>query len=158
MDVLLSLYLNQFYQCKEKYFGKFVLKSKRESVSKVLEDMKYLSVHELYVHELLKFVCKWVNSLSTTPFFENFYELNSGQKCTRSSRLLNFTISSKRSTFHSFSLKHRCSEFLNFLSRKGLLPKNFGSMKDGEVTDFVHTFRDLYILSNIDLVKFVFEK
>ena len=31
-------------------------------------------------------------------------------------------------------------------------------MKDDEVTVFVHTFRDLYILPNIDLVKFVFEK
>ena len=33
------------------------------------------------------------------------------------------------------------------------MEKNFGTMKDGEVTDFVHTFRVLYISSNIDLVK-----
>ena len=85
-------------------------------------------------------------------------ELNSGQKCTRSSRLLTSKISSKWSTFHFFSLKHWGSKFLNFLSRKGVLPKNFGSMKHGEETDFVHTFRDLHILSNMDLVKFVSDR
>ena len=91
-------------------------KSKHEIVSKVFEDVKILTVHELYVYELIKFVCKSVNNLSTTALFKSFYELNSGQKCTRSSRLLTFTVSSKRSTFHSFSLKHRGSKFLNFLS------------------------------------------
>ena len=105
-----------------------------------------------------KFVCKSVNNLSTTAFSKIFYEVNSGQKCTRSSRLPTFTISSKRATFHSFSLKHRDIKFLTFLSRKGLIPKNFGSMKDSEVTDFFHKFRDLYILSNIDLAKFIFER
>ena len=119
-------------------------KSKLESVSKVFEDKKILTVHELYVYELIKFVCRSVNNLATTAFFKSFYELNPGQKRTRSSRLVTFTISSKRSTFHSFSLKHRGSKVLNFLSRKGLLPKNFGSMKDDEVTDFVHTFRSFY--------------
>ena len=133
-------------------------KSEHESVSKVFEDTKILTVHELYAYEFKKFVCKSVNNLSTTAFFKNFYELISGQKCTGSSRLLTFTISSKRSTFHSFSLTHRGSKFLNVLRRKRLLSKNFGSMKDGEVTDFVHTFRYLYILSNINLVKFVFER
>ena len=133
-------------------------KSKLESVTKVFEDMKILTVQELYVYEPRKCVCKSVNNLSTTAFFKNFYELNPGQKCTRSSRLLTFTISSKRSTFPSFSLQHSGSKVLNFLSRKGLLPKNLCSMKDDEVTDFVHTFRDLYILSNLDLVKLVFER
>ena len=63
-------------------------KSKHESVSKVFEDMKILTVHELYVYELIKLVSKSVNNLSTTAFFKNFYELNSAQKCTRSPRLL----------------------------------------------------------------------
>ena len=48
--------------------------------------------------------------------------------------------------------------FWIFWAEKGLLPKNFGSMKDSEVTDFVHTFRDFHILSDIDLVKLVFER
>ena len=132
-------------------------KSKRESVFKVFEDMKILTVHELYDYELIKFKCKSLNSPSTTAFHGNFYELNSGQQFTWSSRLLTFTISSERSTFHSFSLKHRGSQFLNFLNEKDLFPKSFGSLKDGEVTDFVYTFRDFRILSNIDLVKLVFE-
>ena len=55
-------------------------KSKHESVSKVFEDLKILAVQELYVYELIKFVCKSVNNLSTTAFFKIFHELNSGQK------------------------------------------------------------------------------
>ena len=99
------------------------IKSKHESVSKVFEDIKILTVHELYVYELIKFVCKSVNNLSTTAFSKNFYEIHSGQKCDRSSRLLTFTISSKRSTFHSFSLKHKGSKFVNFFIRKGVGPR-----------------------------------
>ena len=125
---------------------------------KFFKDMKILTVCELYVYELIKFVFKSVNNLSIIASFKKLYELNSGQKFTRSYRLVTFTISTKLSTFHSFSLKHRGRKFLNFLSAKSLLPKNFGSMKDGEVTDFVHKFRDLYILSNLDLVKFVLER
>ena len=76
--------------------------------------------------------------------FINFFSASWGDNYKQ----YTLTISSKRSTSPSFSLKHRDSEFLNFLSQNGLFPKNFGSMKDGEVTDFVHTFRDLYILPN----------
>ena len=50
--------------------------------------MKILTVHELYVYEIIKFVYKSVNNLSTTAFFKNFFELNSGPKCTGSSGLL----------------------------------------------------------------------
>ena len=113
--------------------------------------MKLLAVNEFYVHELIKFVCKAVNNLSTASFIKRFFETNSGRKCIDSSRLLTFTYSSKRSTFPSFSLKHRGSKILILLSRKGLLTKHFGSMKGGEVTDFVHTFRDLYIISNMKM-------
>ena len=98
-------------------------KSKHESLSKVFEDLKILTVHELYVYELIKLVCTSVNNHSTTAFFKNSYEFNSGQKCTRSSRLLTFTISSKQSTFHSFSLKHRGSKLSKFLSQKGFASK-----------------------------------
>ena len=64
-------------------------KSKHESVSKVFEEMKILTVHELCVYELIKVVCKSVNIHSNTALFKNFDELiNSVQKCTRSSRLL----------------------------------------------------------------------
>ena len=86
--------------------------SKHDSVFKAFEDMKLLTVHELHVYEIIKFVCKSIIKLSTTPFPKFF--VNSGQNCTRSSRLLSFTISSKRSTFLSFSLKRRGSKMLTF--------------------------------------------
>ena len=127
------------------------------SVPKVFEDMKNLTVHELYVYQLIKFVCKSVNKLSNIAFVFKKNMISIPVKnvlkvldCS----LLQFHPSDQR----SFSLKHRGSILLNFLSRKGLLSKNFVSKKDGEVTDFVHTFRDLYIHSNIELVKFVFER
>ena len=107
---------------QRKIFLLIYFKSKHESVSKVFGDMNILTVHVLYLYELIKFVCKSVSNLSTSAFFKNFDELNSGQNITGSSRLLTFTISSKRSTFHSFSLKHRGS---SFLSLKCLLPKKF---------------------------------
>ena len=46
-------------------------KSKQESVSKVFEDMKNLTVHKLYIYEPIKFVCRLVNKLATT-FFQKF--------------------------------------------------------------------------------------
>ena len=126
-------------------------------VSKVFEDVKIVRIHALYVYDLTKIACKSVKNLSTSAFSKSFFELNSSPKCTKGFQLLNSTISSKQSSFHSFLLNHRGSKVLNVLSRKCLLLNNFGSMKNGEVTDFVHTFRDLFILSNIYLVKVVLQ-
>ena len=133
-------------------------KSKHESVSKVFGCIKILTAHDFYVYELIKFVWKSVENFSTTALLENFIELSSCLKCSRKSRLLTSTISPKRSTFHSFSLKHRGGNFLNLSSQKGFLPKFFGVIKNVEVTDFIHTFRDLYKPSKIDLAKFVFDR
>ena len=52
-------------------------KSKRESVSEVFEDIIILTVHELYVYEVIKLLCKSVNNLSTTVFLKDSYKLNS---------------------------------------------------------------------------------
>ena len=132
-------------------------KSKHESVCEVFEDMKILIVLELYVYELIDLVCKSVNNLSTTASFKNFKNsipvktLQEVLDCS----LLQFDPSDQRSILFRSS-----TGAVNFWisGSERFAPKKLGTMKDGEVTDFVHTLLDLYILSNIDLVKFVFER
>ena len=140
MDIRLSLFLSQFYQYK-KIFRLIYFQSKHESVSKAFADMKIVTVHELYVLELMKFWCKSLNYLSTTAFFKTFHELNSGQNVLEvlDCSLLQFHGSDQCSIL--FRSSTEAVKF--FLSRKSLLPKVFGSREDGEVTDFVHTFHIL---------------
>ena len=112
-----------------------------------------LTVNELYVYELIKFVCKSVNNLSTTVFY---FFMNS-IPVKNVLVVLDCSLLQFHPAVHApFFCSGRDSKHWNFLSRKGLIPRKFGAMKDGEVTDFVHRFRDLHILPNIDLVKFVF--
>ena len=72
MDVLFFTVLEPILSMQGKILRLIYFKSKHEIVSKVFEDIKILRVHELYVYELIKFVCKSVNNPSTTAFSRNF--------------------------------------------------------------------------------------
>ena len=113
-------------------------KSKHESVSKVFEDIKILTVHELYVYELINLYANRsiiFQPLLFSKFFVSSITVKNVPEVLDCS-LLQFHPSYQRSIL--FPFKHRGSKVLNFLSRKGLLPKIYGSMKNHEVTDFVH--------------------
>ena len=56
MNVLLSLFLNQFYKSKKNTSVNSFWKQ-TECVSKVFEDKKVQTMHELYFCGLIKIVC-----------------------------------------------------------------------------------------------------
>ena len=115
-----------------------------------------LSVYSLHIYELVKQI---VLSCSNLQYFEdrnNWFQLIDHSYNTRSKTTKQVSISTKRTEFAKFSMKHRCTQLLRFARQHSLLLDiNFPSRK--EALKFVHTFRNEILANDQSLVLSLFE-
>ena len=129
----------------------------KNTLEDVIRDGKFLTVHELHIYELLKFVFRSVYNLHGDKDLNSWFSLvDAHTYATRRSAKSFPKVPKANSKVSRFSLLHRCSELYNILVDNEVLM----SCYDNPAlifTDLMHSIRDSYILSNESLVKKIFE-
>ena len=150
------LNLNQILILQRKIVRMIYFKNKYDSITEALVDNKILTVHELYVYDLLKFCIRSLNREHSTLFLNTMFSLKRYSYNTRKSKYTSFVTHCCKNNIKANSLTNRGSKLLNLLSEKNLLPQNIEKMTKNEVIIFIHNFRDSFILGNCDLPKYIF--
>ena len=94
--VLARIHFYSFWKCRKNH-SKYFLRN-RDSFSILFERAIILTVHELYIYELLKILCRSLASMHTSNFLNNIFENNT--------YILNIRTSKKRSVENA-----RCSNY-----------------------------------------------
>ena len=115
---------------------------------------KILTVYELHIYELLKFVLRSIHGLHSENFLNNMFCFNK-KKPTRSDslNLLHEPLCKKK--IERLSIKYRATKLFNCLAKQKLLD-NVEKLNSKELSNFYHKLKDFYILNNGELVKHIF--
>ena len=140
---------------QRKIFRLNFFKRFKDSISPILLKHGVLTVHELYVYELLKFVLRSVLSLHSESYFNNIFTFkNQDAYLTRSSTGV-MAMPAAKKKFQRVSLKYRGAKLFNIL-RQNNVPQLCMMNKD-IFNNLVHRIKDNYILGNTELTKFIFQ-
>ena len=132
-------------------------KRKYDSITSTFYDNKILTVHELYIYDLLEFCLRSAHNRYPNPYLNSLFTLKNFAYNTRKSSSITFCPPFCKNRTNIQSLTYRGSRLLNILGENSLLPKNFGLMERNDEILFVHKFRDNYILGNYELLQNVFK-
>ena len=124
----------------------------RQSVSEYFDILNILTVHKLYVYQLMKIVLRSLNKLHTDDYLNNLYAFDVTTPSTRRSRNSFLKIPKCRKILEKNSLKYRGTELLNVFIDNGIFGSSFCKLSQSVFTKKVHDFRDSFILSNYDLI------
>ena len=128
-----------------------------QSVSEYFDILNILTVHELYVYELLKFVLRSLNKLHTDDFLNSLYEFDVTTHSTGRSQRSFLKIPKCRKILEKNWLKYPRTKLLNIFIDNGIFCSNLCNMSQSVFTKTVHDLRDSFILSNYDLITKIFE-
>ena len=134
----------------------FFFKRKYESIRKVFNDENFLTVHELHVYELLKLVLRSVAGLHSETFLNELFVFDKPSYMTRRSNLNLMKFPYFKSKIQRASISYRGAKLFNILRQNSLIPKLFDPVSISDIQRIAHEIRDLFILSNEELIKFVF--
>ena len=145
-------------------------KRKFDTITKFFSDNKILTVHELYVYDLMKFCLRSLNQKHPTCLVNSLFTFKNFAY-TRISEGRTFVPPFCKNKVKSCSLTNRGSKLLNIMNINKLLPEKIGLMSKNEdysfvheEYSFVHKFEDNCICCNYELVQniflwiFIFEK
>ena len=149
--------LEPILKMKKKILRLVLFLKYRQSVSKYFDILYILTVHQLYVYELIKFVLRSFNKLHTVDYLNSLYESNVTTHSTRRCRKSFLKIPKCRKIPEKNSLKYRRTELLNVFIDSGVIGSNMCNMSQSVFTRTVHDLRDSFILSNDDLITKIFE-
>ncbi len=128
----------------------------RESVNVTFEKYKILTVYELYIYELLKFVIRSLNKMHEDEYLNELFAYEPPSKyATRRSTKPNFKHKKK---FERTSIKFRGVKLFNVFMDNSHFPTNIQNLDNSGFYNLVHTLRETYILSNLELVRKIFDK
>ena len=131
----------------------------RQSVSEYFDLLNIMTVQELYVYELLKFVLRSLNKLHTDDYLNSLYEFDVTTHSTRKSRKRFLKIPKCRKILEKNWLKYRGTKLLNVFYRQWNIWFKFVPYKSTQsvFSKTVHDLRDSFMLSNYDLITKIFE-
>ena len=122
-------------------------------------DNKVLTVHELHIYELLKFMLRSHRNEICSEFLNNLFVPDRLHIYnTRHSTSGNLDIPFCRTSFMGRSLKTHGTSLYNALNRAGLLPENILVLSKLEFEHFVHSFRDNVLIQNPYILQTIFCK
>ena len=149
-------FLNPILNMQRKIVRMICFKRKFDTVTKFFSDNKILTVHELYVNDLMKFCLRSLNQKHPTCFLNSLLTFKNFAYNTRISEGRIFVPLFCKNKVKSCSLTNRGSNLLNIMSINELFFENFGFMSKNEEYSFVHKFKDNFICGNYELVQNIF--
>ena len=131
-----------------------LLPKTNHSSEDIFADNKILSVYELHIYELLKFVLKSINNFHSDEFLNSMFTFHNFSS-TRSSCLNLLNVPSFKTKIQRSSIQYRSTILYNKLRKVDIKPDLIGCSYK-EVNDFYHTFKTTFLVSNFELVRYVF--
>ncbi len=143
----------------QKKILKFIFFRKRDDHSSDLfEHCKVLTVYELYVYELMKFVLRSINKLHSEQYLNDLFTFNTETRHTRNSTTSTLKINLCKTKIQRFSIYFRAATLYNILSNAEMLPANVRDLSVNQSMNFVHFFKEKLLIGNTELVNLVFQK
>ena len=149
--------LNPIFLLQKKIIRMIYKVRKFDSIRERFREHKILTVHELYVYDLLKFCLRSINKLNSTAFLNDFFTLKTKSAYfTRKSIGIQFEAPCCKTKTKRQSIWLRGCKLLKIFSDNNLLPENVLNLKKGELNNLAHMLRDTFIHENYELVRYIF--
>ena len=110
--------LEQILKMQKKILRLILFLKYRQSVSEYFDNLNILTVHELYVYELLKFVLRSLNKLHTDDYLSSLYGFDVTIHSTRRSQKSFLKIPTCRKILEKNSLNNWGTKLLNIFYRQ----------------------------------------
>ena len=150
-SALRPIYLLQKKNLKVIYFRK-----KGDHCDDIFMRHSLLTIYELHIYELIKFVLKSINGLHQQYFCNNLFQFKSNDRKTRSGILNLLKEPFCKKKLERNSIRFRGAKLYNKLKIMQIIPANLENGSPAEVTNFCHKLKNSYLVSNYDLIRFVF--
>ena len=129
-----------------------------ETIRDVFFDQGILTIHELHVYELLKFVLRSVSGLHSEEFLNELFKFEIPTYRTRRANSELMKIPNLKTKMQRMSISYRGTKLYNLLKQNFLMPNEFTNFSQANIQSVAHRIRDLFILSNEELIKFIFRQ
>ena len=140
----------------QKKILKFIYFRKKDDHSEdIFLENSILTVYELHIYELIKFVLKSIHKLHAEDFLNNLFQFEKNKKTRRGNMELLIEPLCKRK-IQMFSVYFRGAKLYNALQKQGLLPSPSIQKTVKEVMNDYHKLKEQYILNNGELVRHIF--
>ena len=140
---------------QRKIFRLIFFKRFKDSISPILLKHGVLTVHELYVYELLKFLLRSVLSLHSESYLNYIFTFkNQDAYLTRRSSTGVMAMPAAKNKFQRVSLKNRGTNLFNILRQNNAVPQLCMMNKD-IFNNLVHRIEDNYITGITELRTFL---
>ena len=138
---------------------KFIsFRRKSDSCSDLFLKHGFLSVYELHIYELLKFVLKSICNFHSENYCNEMFQFSKKKRRnTRQSELRLLNIPCCKRKLEKFSIKYRAAKLYNKLRELNLLPGNVEKSTRDELKNIYHKLKDSYLINNQELVNYMFE-
>ena len=135
---------------------KFIFfRGRRDTCQDIFNDYKILTVFELHIYELLKFVLRSLIGAHTQDFLNNMFVFANSRE-TRYSNNHSLIEPLVKRQIEQHSIKIRATKLFHLLNRSGVIPENISEMHINFITNFYHHLKFLYVHQNYELVKHIF--
>ena len=150
--------LPPLFELQKKIIRLISFRNNCESVSDIFVKHKILTVHELYIYEGLKFQLRSLSNPHSENYLNSLFIFDNSIKRTRRSVKNLLKICKLKSQIENHSLTKRGTKLLNIFQENGIIPINSQSLNASQVLTVAHKLKYLYILGNIELTNFIFDK
>ena len=141
----------------QKKILKFIyFRKKKDHSFDIFDKNCILTVYELHIYELLKFVLRSIKGLHTEDTLNNMFEFETSHIHTRSSKLRLLKVKLCRTKMERNSIYYRSAKLFNSLQSMQLLPDNITNLTPNQLTSFVHSFRMNFLIGNETIIKVIF--
>ena len=116
-----------------------------------------LSVYELYVYELFKFVLKSIKNLQSEKYLNNSFDFSNSSRNTRSCCKNLLEYNARKVRIQRYSIHSRCVKLFNTLQHINIFKIDVCCLNREQLSNFSHRVRDSFTLGKDELDRCVFE-
>ena len=148
--------LSPIHQLQKKIIKVIYFRKRHDDSEDLFTANKILTVFELHIYELLKFVLKSLNHMHSEDYLNTIFQFES---CTHSTTRADFMLLKVplcQTKIKQNLISHRDSKLINMLKIQFLKPDYVGNATIKQVSDIYHNLKDSYIQGNYDLIRNVF--
>ena len=144
--------LNPILIVQKRILRTILRKKSYESVTERFEQYRILTVHEIFVYELFKYLVKLI-TLSTSNWLTEAISDLEHKRCTRSRTKGIISKQKVISTKFKSSLQSRTTVLYNALTESDYVPKKIKELNHAECFKLCHGFRDTYLYGSFETCK-----
>ena len=149
--------LEPLYILQKKILKFIYFRKRRENCDDIIQSNCLLTIYELQVYELLKFVLRSLKQQHCPTFLNDLFKFSESNRNTRraSAGLLAEPFCKRQ--IERFSVRYRATKLFNMLKTCGVIQHNILDLPFSKISHLYHNWKDIYILQNHELIKHIFD-